>query len=154
MIRIFNKKENYSIRIDESVPGIAMEPNDWHDIPHVVLKLKNFHFLRHVETCETCKAFCNAFGTTSVNWHIEYLGKIRRLNLSTLGEKPNGNELSFMNSYCFRGSILRLNIDIETIESLENQLLEKEKLEEYENCAILLNKITSLKEDNNLAINY
>lgn len=146
MIKIFNKKTNHSILIDETLPQVTFEPKDWHEIPHIVIKLENFKFSHHALSCNDCKAFHDSFGTDTTDWHIEYLDKIKRLNLSTLGKQHSQNNLTWTLSEYFSGSTLKLNIDTDTVESLKQELELKERIEDYESCskiAIKLNSISS-----------
>ncbi|MCA6436210.1 MAG: hypothetical protein IM600_17995 [Bacteroidetes bacterium] len=144
MVRIFNLKTNKSIEIDETLPEVGFEPNDWQELPHVIIKLPEVHFANHCKTCEDCNSLLNAFGTECSDWQIEYLGKIKRLNLKTLNPSFSANKLNFIISNYFSGTILKLNIDTDTVDSLKKELISKEEIEDYESCKKIVDKIKAI----------
>lgn len=147
IVRIFNKKLQKEITIESSLPQVAFTPKEWdEENPHVLIKLDGLHFSRHADFCEDCKAFRNSFGTNTTDWQIEYLGKTLRLNLKTLGQKTSDNHLEWRAEDYFCGSILKLNIDTDTIESLQEELTIQEKLENYEGCSLIFEKIKAISE--------
>lgn len=148
MIRIFNKKTNKSILIDETLPHVHFSPLDYYeDNPHILFKIEGLNLGHHSRTCEDCGSFLNAFGTNTCDWYIDYSNKINRLNLTSFGQKPTDNQLTFMGSAYFTGTILRLNIDTDTVESLEQTLKNFELTENYESCSLIVRKLNSLKNE-------
>ena len=57
MIKIFNKKLNSEILIDETVDWIQFNPRDYEDKPYVIIEMKEFSFLHHAENCTDCKKY-------------------------------------------------------------------------------------------------
>ncbi|MBA3683361.1 MAG: hypothetical protein H0W73_19680 [Bacteroidetes bacterium] len=149
MIKIFNKKTNNLILIDESFPQVHFKPMHYQDEnPYVLIELQDLNFHQHADSCEDCKAFSNALGTDSTDWHIEFLGIIKRLDLSALGIKYLDNQLSFIGSYYFSGSRIKLNIDTDTVETLQIRLKQFEQDEKYEGCSKILKKLNTIKNYN------
>ena len=147
MIKIFNKKTGHSILIDESLPHVNFEPNDWQiDNPHLLIKLPEINLNQHAKSCSDCQAFQKALGTNTNDWYVEYLGKTKRLNLSTFGKDYTKNHLNWTLSEYFSGSILKLNLDTDTIESLKEALEYKESIEDYEGCSLILVKLDSISK--------
>ncbi len=146
MIIIFNKKINKSIYIDESLPQVDFAVNDWQeDNPHLIIKLQDINFSHHALTCEDCSAFQQSFGTETADWYVQYLGKIQRLDLSTLGKNHSENQLNWTMSYFFSGSTIKLNLDTDTIDSLREKLKIKEELEDYIGCQKIFDKIKAIE---------
>ena len=61
MIKIFNKKLNSEIQIDESADWIQFNPRDYEDKPYVVIEMKEFSFPHHANKCSDCKKFLDFF---------------------------------------------------------------------------------------------
>ena len=62
MIKIFNKKLNAEILIDENVDWIQFNPRDYEEKPYVTIEMKEFNFLIHANKCSDCKKFLDSFG--------------------------------------------------------------------------------------------
>jgi hypothetical protein len=144
MIRIFNKKLKKSILIDESFPQVSFEPRQYEDNPYVRIKLSGIHFSNHAMSCDECSTFQKSFGTDSMDWHIEFLGRTRRLNLSKFGDHENANKVEWRLSPFFSGSTLKLNICTDTVESLSEELHLRENIEDYEGCSKIHLKMQSI----------
>jgi protein-arginine kinase activator protein McsA len=146
MIKIFNKRLDKAIDIDETLPDIGFEPKHYEvGNPHVRIKLPGFHFSHHAETCPECGAFRKAFGSVTTDWFITYLGKTFRLDLRRFSVNYNDNLLSHKNSIDFYGSELKLNLDLSTIEDLQKQLTKALDSEDYETCSLIRDKMDGLK---------
>ena len=144
MIRIFNSKLKKEIQIDPSYPQVSLTPNDWQqDNPHIIIKLEANNFFSHAQTCEDCLSFQKAFGTNTHDWYIEYLGRVKRLDLSTLSKRPSDNHISYNNSAWWYGTTLKLNLDTDTKESLQALLKLYEDTSEFEACSRVLDKLNS-----------
>lgn len=147
MIKIFNKKTDHAILIDEKLPQVHFKPMDYQERnPHIFIELEGLNFSHHAVTCEDCSALIKSFGTKTVDWHIEYLEKVKRLDLSTLGNSPTDNHLSFDGQAYFLGTRLKLNIDTDTVETLEHRLQKYEADENYEGCSIVFDKLNAIKD--------
>ena len=148
MIKIFNKKLKKEILIDDSTEFVTLIPKQYEEgNPHVLIELYGINLFYHSRTCEDCKSFVSALGTKTHDWYININGKVERLNLYGLGNKYTDNHASNINSYYFYGTKLKLNIDTDTIESLESNLLAHEQNEEYEKCCFFRDKINAIKEE-------
>jgi hypothetical protein len=147
MIRIFNKKQAFEILIDETIPQVIFTPRDYEDIPYVKIELKGFNFHHHTYSCSDCKAFLNSFGTSTLDWFIEYSGKIKRLDLSEFSESFTTNRSIFRISEFENGSILKLNLSNipTTISELEKRLEKDLANENYEKCCIWRDLISELQ---------
>lgn len=145
MIRIFNKILHYEIIIDESIDIVQLTPRQYEiENPHVLIELHKINFLNHSKTCNDCGAFIKALGTNSHDWFIDINGKVNRLDLKTIGKKYLDNHIKRVNSSEFHGTRLKLNLDFDTIESLQLALQEHEQSEDYERCCILRDKISAI----------
>ena len=145
MIRIFNIKTFNSIKIALD-SHIFLSPNDYdEENPHIKILMEHFDFGSHSGKCNDCKALLDAFGSNTTDWYVEYLDKTRRLNLELFGNKQNDNHCIYTISDIFNGTELKLNIDTDTIESLEKKLVAEVAVENYEGCRIIYGKINSLK---------
>jgi hypothetical protein len=148
MIRIFNNKLDKAILIDDKDEIVTYSPKQYEEgNPHVLIELKGINLFHHSRTCDDCKAFVDALGTKTHDWYIDINGKVERLNLWCVGKMHTDNKASFINSYFFHGTKLKLNIDTDTIESLGNtleRLLEEEK---YEECCFIRDKLTDISKD-------
>tara|TARA_B100001971_G_C18130634_1_gene504608 strand:+ start:154 stop:597 length:444 start_codon:yes stop_codon:yes gene_type:complete len=141
MIKIFNKKLNSEILIDETVDWIQFNPRDYEDKPYVIIEMKEFSFLHHAENCTDCKKFLDSFGKESVDWYISYSDKIFRLDTQQIGMKgypQNEIKLTTMSEY---NSGTKMTL---VFHSLPTNKIELQKLlesavdnEEYENACIL-----------------
>ena len=138
MIRIFNKVSGHEIQIDESFPQVTFTPRDYEDIPFVEIKLKGLDFGRHSETCEDCRSFRSSFGTETTNWFIEYMDKIRRLDLSDFGVEYAKNRLRYISSDLEHGSTLKLNLSLlpTSKEEQRKNLRVDIEAENYERCCM------------------
>lgn len=144
MVRIFNIKTNHSIKIDIDT-NVFLFPNDYdEENPHIKILIENFNFGIHSSTCNDCKALLNSFGSYSTDWYIEYLNKTKRLNLEKFSNKHKDNHCINTISDVFQGTELKLNIDTDTIESLQSKLQEEIEIENYEGCEIISKKIKAL----------
>jgi hypothetical protein len=147
MIRIFNIKTRKSILIDDKSDNIVYNPKLYEEgNPHVLLELKGINFFHHSETCEDCKSLVDSFGTNTHDWFIDLNGKRERLNLQNLGKLYTDNKVSFTTSDFFYGTRLKLNIDTDTVESLEQELLSYVSQEKYEECAFIRDKLNSIND--------
>lgn len=147
MIKIFNKKTDHSILIDETLPQVHFKPMDYDEQnPHVCIDLEGLNLSNHARSCDDCSALLNAFGSRTVDWHIEYLGKVKRLDLSTLGTTFTDNKLAFTGEAYFLGTRLKLNIDTDTVDTLNETLRRYEADENYEGCKIVFDKLNALKD--------
>ncbi|MFN0032641.1 MAG: hypothetical protein ACKVOR_10820 [Flavobacteriales bacterium] len=145
MIRIFNFKEKRTILIDETSSMVCFHSNDWdEENPHLIIELKGFHFSHHARTCEDCGSFLNAFATESVDWCVEYLGKTKRLDLSRLGKNFNDNQFTYRISDFANGTKMKLNIDLDTLELLDELLKVHEQLEDYDQCCRIRDKMKAI----------
>lgn len=139
MITIFNRKRNFAILIDDTIPQVIFTPRDYETVSFVKIELKGFNFHQHSMKCEDCKAFLSAFGTNTVDWFINYSGKNERLDLSSFGKDYSQCQSSFQISKYNFGSTLKLNLSTlpKTKQEIEKQLAEEIEQENYEKCCIL-----------------
>jgi hypothetical protein len=139
-IKIFNRKLNKNILIGNEA-YVNFEPKDWNvENPHVVINIENFDFYQHTFKCDDCKSFYESFGTETLDWYIEYLNKIKRLDLKSFGNKSNDNHFErVIFSDFFTGTKMKLNIHEldDDIEALKVALREEELSENYEKCIII-----------------
>lgn len=144
MVRIFNPKEDKSIFIEEGAKFV-LTPFDYDEVnPHILIELKDFYFLAHAKKCDDCGAFLNALGTNSNDWYVEFLGKVKRLDLSNIGKNYFDNHLKFIVSEYEYGTRIKLNIDNDTIESLQKHLVNHLAIEDYEHCCTIRDKIKKI----------
>lgn len=85
MIKIFNRKLDSEIIIDDSVDWIQFNPRHYQEKPFVNIEFKNFSFPHHALNCEDCKKFMKSFGSDSVDWYISFSKKTYRLDMSSIG---------------------------------------------------------------------
>ncbi len=145
MIRIYNKKKGREITIDESHARIIFEPRHYEDLPYVKISMRNIDWFRHKEKCEDCKTLYDDFGTPNYDWKIEYLDFKARLDLTEFGPKTDANTASRNDGEYFNGTILKLNLDIDSIEQMKLLLKANELLEDDEKCCFFRDKINDLK---------
>lgn len=111
MIRIFNQKIDVEIKIDDSVDWVQLIPRDYDEKPFISIELNGFDFLRHTKSCEDCSKFLNAFGHESVDWYVEYLGKIQRIDTTYLSKGFGKNHISHTISDYFTGTKITLGFN-------------------------------------------
>jgi hypothetical protein len=145
MIKIYNKKKGAEIIMDESHARIIFEPHDYEDLPYVKISWKNIDWFRHKEKCTDCKLFYNDFGTSNYGWEIEYLNSKARLDLSEFGPKNDANTASRNEGEYFSGTILKLNLDTDSIVEMKVLLKVNELLEDDEKCCFFRDKIREFK---------
>ena len=147
MITIFNNKLNKSILINDKDEIITFIPKQYDtENPHILIELKGIDLFQHSNYCEDCKAFLNALGTNTHDWYININNKIERLNLQGIGRDNQDNTVTYINSYFFLGTKLKLNIDTDTIDILEKELEILEQKEEYEKCYFIRDKIRNISD--------
>ena len=150
MIRIFNKKISAAILIDETSSCVSFAPNHYHeDSPHIEIRIWRFNFSLHCYSCSDCKAFQESFGTTTKDWYVEYMGKIRLLDLYELGTEYGKNTFQYQSGETFSGTIFKINLSKNTIENLSKKLEEAILSEEYEKCCIIRDTIISMEDNLN-----
>ena len=146
MIKIFNLILQKEISIDEQHPAVTIMPKPYdEDYPSILIELRDIDFVRHASSCEDCCPFYNAFGSSTVDWFIEWQGKTYRLDLSKLGTDIDQNLIQHKIGAYFSGTRLKLLLSTETVENLENELQSSISSENYEHCAFLRDRIKSLK---------
>ena len=148
MIKIYNKKLAKEILIQDNGGHVIVSPLFYDSTnPHFKINLGCIDFFTHAEECEDCGAFLKAFGTDTFDWYLEYNGTPYRLNLKSLGKTDlNNNHLAFHAGYYFSGTEMKLNIDNDTVESLEGEMKLLLNQEEYEKCVYVRDKLIALKE--------
>ena len=148
MMRIFNKKKEIEILIDDAIPEVTFTPKDYEDNPSVIIELKNFDFHRHTFKCKECDTFSKAFGTDTLDWFIGYLGKVKRLDLRNFGNNYTSNNSIFKISEFYNGSILKLNISHipDTLLGLQTLLENDIANENYEKCCVWRDLINELDQ--------
>lgn len=146
MIKIYNPNKRTEIIIDECHELIIFEPRHYEDLPYVKISLSNIDWIKHKESCEDCKMLYRDFGTSNYDWKIEYPGFMARLNLAEFGPKNYSNTISRNVGDYFNGTILKLNLDTDSIEQIEVLLEVNETLENDEKCCFLRDKINALKQ--------
>lgn len=140
MIKIFNRKIDSEILIDENVPWIQFYPRDYEEVPHVIIEMKDFNFFKHSNNCNDCNKFLNSFGKESVDWYISYNCKIFRLSTSEIGSgKYLSNKITLFDSPYFSGTKITLLFNELPTDKNELQKLLDESLinEEYEKSCLL-----------------
>lgn len=148
MIRIFNKKEDIEIRIDESVDWITFMPKHYEDKPYLVIEFENFSFSHHALECKDCNIFLNSFGKDSTDWYISFSNNTYRLNTKNLGQKGHSeNEIISTSSKYHNGSRLTLTFhEIPTeLNELQKLLSSSLEFENYEKACILRDLINEQK---------
>lgn len=140
MIKIFNKKTNATILIDEKVDWIQFTPRDYEEKPYVIIEMKEFSFPHHAIKCSDCKKFLESFGKETFDWYITYNDKTFRLDTRQIGKKgyPE-NEIKITHSDYNPGTKMTLVFHSIPTDKLEiNNLLEiAVEKEDYENACIL-----------------
>lgn len=148
MIRLFNTKLKKEILIDDKSGVARLTPKYYDvDIPHVLIELYGIDLFHHSRTCEDCDAFVKALGSKTHDWFIDIDGKINRLNLYGLGQKYTDNHASQIHSYFFNGTKLKLNLDTDTVDSLQDELNRHLENEEFEKCCFYRDKIKALQDE-------
>jgi hypothetical protein len=141
MIRIFNKKLNVEILIDDKVEWVQFNPRHYEDKPYVIIEFKKFSFPRHAKKCSDCKQFLEAFGKDSVDWYISYFDKLFRLNTKEVGKDghPSNKVIDIPMSDYNPGSRLTLVFhELPTDKSELKSLLEKIlSIENFEKACLL-----------------
>lgn len=146
MIKIYNKKIQKEIIIEDDA-NVIIEPHNY-DIenPFFRIELPCIDFFEHAETCDDCGTFLKAFGTKNFDWYLEYNNVAYRLNLEKIGGTDfSNNQLIGKSSYYFSGTEMKLILDKDTVESLTEKLYEYEANEEYEKCVYVRDKINGIK---------
>lgn len=140
MIKIYNKKKDKEIIIDDSVDWVQFTPRDYEKNPYVRIELKGFDFLQHAQECEDCKSLLNAFGKDSIHWYVSYSDKVFRLDTSSIGQKTYGkNDIRTIVSGFESGTKMTLAFHpLPTNKSELQYLLAKEvEMENYEKACII-----------------
>lgn len=145
MIRIYNTKKGKEISLDDKHPRIIFEPHHYEDLPYVKISMQNVDWFKHKNKCDDCKSLYDDFGTSSYDWKIEYPGFKARIDLSEFGPNYDANTASQNISQYFAGTILKLNLDIDSIDELKTLLKANEILEADSKCCFLRDKINDLK---------
>lgn len=139
MVQIFNNKINCLIQIEES-SEVLVTPHDYEESPYVLIEIFGFNFHHHSKNCKECSAFINAFGTSSLDWFITYMGKTKRLDLLMFSLDYTTNSSQFIVSETGkRKSVLKLILSSvpvtrHGIDKMIEKLIEEEQ---YERCALL-----------------
>lgn len=146
MIRIFNRKLQVEIRIDDQLDFVQLTPRDYDDEPFVLIELNGANFLHHAQNCSECSQFIKALGTRTVDWYIEYSGKVRRVDTQRLGLDHGKSHIRYVNNRYFNGTKMCIGFNPLPLEkeALEKLLREKVLQEDYEEACILRDLI---KED-------
>ena len=135
MIKIYNKKTNNSILIDESLDWVQLMPMLYLDKPFLKIEMEGFYFGNHAESCLDCKSFIESFGVSSNHWFLEYNSVLYLIDTENIGiENSVNNELKQVFSDYFNGTILTLSLfelDKTQLRKLELQSLE---IEDYESA--------------------
>ncbi|MFT0716847.1 UvrB/UvrC motif-containing protein [Flagellimonas lutimaris] len=140
MIRIFNKKLDAEILIDENVEWIQFNPRDYEDKPYVTIEMKGFNFPAHGNKCSDCKKFLDSFGKDSLHWYISYSNKVYRLDTKHIGQKGySENEIKVTMSDYNPGTKLtlvfhKIPTDATELKSLLANAVENEN---YEKACVL-----------------
>jgi hypothetical protein len=140
MIKIFNRKINSEIIINENVSWIQFTPKHYEEKPYVTIEMKGFNFVQHSNSCIDCKTFIESFGQESYDWYISYSNKIFLLNTKDIGgiSYPS-NKIVVTSSEYNSGTSLTLIIHELPVEKdkLEILLLEAVANENYEKACVL-----------------
>ena len=139
-ITIFNNKTTDKIIIEIS-ENVFFHPKFYDPNPSAEIIFNNgFDFLRHSQSCLSCKKFLLAFGTATIDWCLLYDNKTYRLNLLTLNGKDfYKNQIKYSISEFLFGTTMKLFIhqiptDREGLKaSLEHALL----IEDYEMACLI-----------------
>lgn len=143
-MKIFNRVEGHEITINDDEDRVTIMPQHYNeDDPHIKIELNDLDWFTHAESCTDCKAFFNAFGTDTANWHLSWKDKVWPLILKGVGNRTADNRASFQVGEFFSGTKLRLKLDIQTRDELMGELLNSERLEDYEHCIILQRRINA-----------
>jgi len=145
MIKIFNKKKGNKISLDEKHEWIFFEPHHYEDLPYVKISMSNIDWFSHTYRCEDCKSLYDDFGTSNYDWQIEYPGFKARLDLTEFGPDYDVNTASHNIGEYFDGTILKLNLDIDSIDELKILLNVNELLEDDKKCCFIRDKINNIK---------
>lgn len=138
MLRIFNKKLNAEIQIDDKLSWITVTPKTYEDKPHIKIEFScGFRFLKHTQTCIDCDAFLKSFGKNSYDWFVEYMEN--QYVIITDSFKPSvygENSMSDINSKFKYGSEIQFKVMKLDKETLNTMLSESVSNEEYERACI------------------
>lgn len=152
MIKIYNKKRERSILVDDSVDWIVFTPKDYDDIPHVIIEFKNFNYLIHAADCPDCKEFIQSFSTESADWYLSWGNKIFSLRTDGLGQKGYAkNQIKHTVSDHDDHSRLTLvfhNLPADNVK-LESRLKEVIDTEDYEKACIIRDLMEEKKKASN-----
>ena len=147
MIKIFNRKLNVEISIDENKDWIKFNPRHYEENPYVEIVMNGINFLHHSYKCTDCKLFIDSFGVDSVDWYISYLGKIFRLDTEQIGSKGYGqNKINFGIHDFYNGTRMILKFHVLPINKikLQNLLNLYVEKEEYEYAGIIRDLINEI----------
>lgn len=106
--------------------------------------MSNIDWFRHKEKCEDCETLYIDFGTSNYDWKIKYKGFKARLDLTEFGQKTDGNTTSSNIGEYFNGTVLKLNLDTDSIEQIKILLKANELLKDDEKWCFLRDKINDL----------
>jgi hypothetical protein len=140
MIKIFNRKLEAEILIDEHSSWIQFNTRDYEDKPYVIIELKEFSFPQHAYKCEDCGKFLSAFGKDSLDWYISYSNKVFRLDTSKIGgiEYPSNEIKVTMSDYDPGTKMTLVFHELPTeVAKLQNLLKEAVEVENYTKACVL-----------------
>lgn len=153
MIKIFNKKLNSEILIDEKASWIQFTPRIYDDIPYIIIEMKEFNLITHSTNCKDCKNFLNSFGNDSLDWYlnISESNKIYRLNTKEIGNKKYpSNEIKTIDLSDYESGtkltllIHKIPTDKKELIILLNSAVEDENYEEACKIRDLINEIDTI----------
>lgn len=102
------------------------------------LELPGFNWGHHTYKCKTCESFINSFGKDIGKWIVEFENEFYKLEANSFG-KINSH---FDNNFRFDSNIGSLSkFKIINLNISKDELHKYEKLEEYEICAFIRDKI-------------
>lgn len=150
MARIFNNRTGAEILFDPTSVGLILMPiAEPDDRPHILIELHDIDLKDHSNECPDCAQLLKDLGTSTLDWRIEFDSKTYRLDLQRVSKDPDRMINDPDISDFFDGSKLKLLIDTDTLETLEEELKKNEDLENYEHCVFLRDRIARMKAEAN-----
>jgi hypothetical protein len=97
--------KNIKTKDEIEIEGDLKEaPKLYDDVPKLNFQLDEIDWLRHLNSCNTCKNFLLSFGTDTNDWLIECYGI---LDLSKFSNSYNNNTIQYIINDYFTGTLVK-----------------------------------------------